>query len=264
MPTQASWRRWASRCAGAVHATRAARSLLAAEPYTGVPGQTTGPAEARSRLEAVIAETTHPYRLRVNQPGGLGDWDGMGRMAASCPGGGTPPVPVADVRTASGATVETAAWQELYRDRYDATVRLAGLLVGDFRLGEEIAQDAFARLFESLADVKDPAAYLRGTVVNLCRRRIRHAVVVRRWWSAASTGRPVAEADPGEHLAQRSAVQAALRRLPARQREAVVLRYYAGLSDAETAGVMGLSAGTVKTHLHRAMASLARDVEELR
>jgi len=185
----------------------------------------------------------------------------MGQLAASGRGDGTPPPAVA---TGLEAAAETAAWQELYRDRYYATVRLAGLLVGDFRLGEDIAQDAFARLFESLADVHDPAAYLRGTVVNLCRRRIRHTIVVRRWWSAVSAGRHVVEADPGEDLAQRSAVQAALRKLPARQRETVVLRYYAGLSDTETAGVMGLSAGTVKTHLHRAMASLARDLEELR
>src|SRR5437588_10849575 len=69
--------------------------------------------------------------------------------------------------------------EDLYRSHYAASVRLAGLLLGDFSAGEEIAQDAFARLVDA-TDVVDPTAYLRATVVNLSRSRIRRAVVARR------------------------------------------------------------------------------------
>ncbi len=79
------------------------------------------------------------------------------------------------------ASAAVAAWEELYRSRYRATVYLAGLLIGEFRLGEEIAQEAFARLYENLARVEDQPSYLRGTVVNLCRSRVRRAVRARRW-----------------------------------------------------------------------------------
>lgn len=75
-----------------------------------------------------------------------------------------------------------AAWSvdDLYPDLYPTLVRLAGLLVCDYQLGEEIAQDAFARLVETRGSVSDPGAYLRATVANLCRSRIRRAVVARR------------------------------------------------------------------------------------
>ncbi len=64
-------------------------------------------------------------------------------------------------------------------------------------------------------------------------------------------------------MAAVSAVTGALERLPARQREAVVLRYFAELSEAETATAMGVSAGSVKTHLHRALNALSAELKEL-
>jgi RNA polymerase sigma factor (sigma-70 family) len=155
------------------------------------------------------------------------------------------------------------AWVVLYRRWYGPMVRLAGLLVGDYRVGEEVAQDAFARLFETGPAVTSPVAYLRATVVNLCRSQIRRAVIARRL-PPLVPGVVLGPEERTDELAPRAAVRQALGRLSRRQREAVVLRYYAELSEAETAAAMGVSAGSVKRHLHLARAALSSDLEGMR
>lgn len=162
-----------------------------------------------------------------------------------------------------GLVATSGKWNDLYSSLYPPMVRLAGLLVCDYRLGEEIAQDAFARLVETGASVSDPAAYLRATIANLCRSRIRRAIVARKQWPAMPERQQIGDS-LASSVADSVTIRAALRRLPQRQREAVVLRYYADLSEAETALAMGVSAGSVKTHLHRAMSALSSGLEELR
>jgi len=161
-----------------------------------------------------------------------------------------------------GDTVDGTGLEELYRAHYTPLVRLAGLLVGDFSIGEELAQDAFARLVDARG-VRDPSAYLRATVVNLSRSRIRRAVLARRHRGTIAV--PTADPAAGpESVATELTVRDELARLPRRQREAVVLRYYAGMTDAEIADALGVSVGSVKTHLHRAMATLEQRMEALR
>jgi RNA polymerase sigma-70 factor (sigma-E family) len=154
-----------------------------------------------------------------------------------------------------------AGWDELFAQHYGSVVRLGGLLLGDFHAGEEVAQEAFARLFEGRRAVRDPAAYLRATVVNLCRSRIRRAIVARRSHPLTAR-RSTSEADAANRIVERSVLRQALMKLSRRQREAIVLRYYAQLSDSETAEVMGISVGSVKTHLHRGIAALSVHMEE--
>lgn len=166
-------------------------------------------------------------------------------------GGGAAPVGGMD-----GATVVA----HLYRTEYAAMVRLAGLLTGERDLGEEIAQDAFARLFEVAARVDNPSAYLRTTVVNLSRSKIRRFVIRRRHLPAA----PAASPSPEAGVASRLDLRMALAKLPARQREAVVLRYYGDLTDNQVSAAMGISAGAVKSHLHRAVAALSSGLEDRR
>jgi RNA polymerase sigma factor (sigma-70 family) len=149
---------------------------------------------------------------------------------------------------------------DLYRRVYPQLVRLAGLLLGDFQLGEDMAQEAFARLVEAGPSVADPMPYLRGVVVNLCRSRIRRLAVARRLQPLVDRPSPVRLND--EAATDRLVVMSALRNLPRRQRQAAVLRLYGGLSEAETATVMGVSVGSVKTHLHRAVQSLSGLFEE--
>jgi RNA polymerase sigma-70 factor (sigma-E family) len=153
--------------------------------------------------------------------------------------------------------------ENLYQAQYASLVRLAGLLLGDYLAGEEIAQDAFARLVEASRRVTSPPAYLRATVVNLCRSRIRRAVVARRHRAIQLADPPTGDDGP-ERVASHMAIAQELAKLPRRQREAVVLRYYADLSEPEIADAMGVSTGSVKTHLHRAMAALAEQMEALR
>lgn len=72
------------------------------------------------------------------------------------------------------------SWEHTYVSYFVSTVRLAGLLVGDFHLGEDIAQDAIARLLVARRQVSDPPAYLRRTVLNLCRSHLRRTILARR------------------------------------------------------------------------------------
>lgn len=154
-----------------------------------------------------------------------------------------------------------AGFDDLYGRTYPQLVRMAGLLSGDFQVGEEIAQEAFARLVEAAASVAEPVPYLRATVANLCRSRIRRLVTARR---VGPLIRGEGAGRPNEDLvAERLAVMAALQKLSRRQREAAVLRLYGGLSEAETAVVMGVSVGAVKTHLHRAVQALSLLLEEV-
>lgn len=169
-------------------------------------------------------------------------------------GGGSEPV--GQLAVAAGGE----RWDHLYAALYAPMVRLAGLLVCDYQLGEEIAQDAFARLVEASDSVTDPTAYLRATVANLCRSRIRRAIIARRRKPGSDRGQPGDTV--GDVVAASVSVRNALRLLPRRQREAVVLRFYADLSEAEMTSVMGISAGSVKTHLHRAISALSSQLEE--
>jgi RNA polymerase sigma-70 factor (sigma-E family) len=147
----------------------------------------------------------------------------------------------------------------MFRESYRSLVGLASLLLDDPGQAEEIVQEAFARTYVSwprLRDRSDPLPYVRTAVVNLARSGIRRRIVVRRHPPAAPGESPSPEirvlADE-----QREEIAAAVAGLPRRQRECVALRYYADLSVAETAAALAISEGTVKAHVHRAMASLA-------
>ncbi|HEU0129733.1 MAG TPA: SigE family RNA polymerase sigma factor [Mycobacteriales bacterium] len=152
---------------------------------------------------------------------------------------------------------------ELYRAHYRSLVRLAALLLDDVGTSEEVVQDAYIRMHGAWGRIKDPdraLAYLRTTVVNLSRSRMRRRQVAERH---APRLRPetVVVDDFAVTGAERDAVMGALRALPPKQREALVLRFYGDLSEAEIATAMGCSQGAVKSHLHRGKAALARHLE---
>ena len=165
---------------------------------------------------------------------------------------------------------EPAAWSaelaviELYSVQYKALVRLAAMLVRDTSTAEEVVQDAFIAMHDGwhrLKDTEKALAYLRQAVVNRSRSVLRHRVVVEK-----NAPKPAPDMPSAEHgamaLLERSAVIAALRDLPARQREAIVLRYYADLSEADIAAAMEISRGAVKSHTARGMASLKAALEQ--
>jgi RNA polymerase sigma-70 factor (sigma-E family) len=153
----------------------------------------------------------------------------------------------------------------VYSAHYSALVRLGALLLHDAATAEEIVQDAFVAMHSRWHRLRDPdkaLAYLRTTVVNKCRSRQRHLVVVDR-----HTPRVLPDEPSAEHAALAStdtdAVIAAMRALPEKQRTVMVLRYYADLSEAEIAETMGISRGAVKSHAWRAAKSLRLALEPL-
>ena len=146
----------------------------------------------------------------------------------------------------------------LYGQHYRTLVRLAALLVRDVATAEEVVQESFLAMHGSwrrLRDTEKALSYLRQSVVNRSRSVLRHRVVVDRNAPAAPPAAPSAEQGAITEL-ERSAVVSALRRLPLRQREALVLRYYLDLSEAQIASAMGISRGAVKSHTARGMSSL--------
>jgi RNA polymerase sigma-70 factor (sigma-E family) len=148
----------------------------------------------------------------------------------------------------------------LYGTHYRTLVRLAAMLVGDIHTAEEVVQDSFIALHSAwrrLADSDRALAYLRRSVVNRCRSVLRHRVVVDKLTPKATLDIPGLDQEQMT-LLERSALTSALRALPPRQREALVLRYYADLSETQIAAAMGISKGAVKSHTARAISSLRR------
>jgi DNA-directed RNA polymerase specialized sigma24 family protein len=141
-------------------------------------------------------------------------------------------------------TEQSADWAvtELYSRHFRALVRTAVLLVGDVPTAEDVVQDSFAALHDGWHRLKDQdkaLAYLRQAVVNRSRSVLRHRTVVDKYPQKAAPDMPSAE----------------------RQREAIVLRYYADLSEAQIARAMGISCGAVKSHTARGMAALRAALE---
>jgi RNA polymerase sigma-70 factor (sigma-E family) len=155
------------------------------------------------------------------------------------------------------------AVEELYAQQYKSLVRLAAMLVRDTPSAEEVVQEAFIAMHEGFHRLKDSdkaLAYLRQAVVNRSRSVLRHRTVVEK-----NAPKPAPDMPSAEHgamaLLERSAVIAALRELPDRQREVLVLRYYADLSEAQIAAAMKITAGAVKSHTSRGMAALRAALE---
>ncbi|WP_326943637.1 SigE family RNA polymerase sigma factor [Amycolatopsis sp. NBC_01307] len=149
---------------------------------------------------------------------------------------------------------------DLFRAHRPGLVRLAVLLLGDRGLAEDVVQDAFVALFKRwpLDDPAGAGGYLRVSVVNGARSAQRRAALRLRHRKAEQAERddgPPADAEALLDEEHREVI-AAVRQLPRRQREVLVLRYWSGLSEAEIADTLGVSRGTVKTCASRALAKL--------
>lgn len=170
------------------------------------------------------------------------------------------PTPPSDTPSWSDAD---GALTALYTAHYRSLVRLASFLLRDPQHAEEVVQDAFVAMHGSWRRLRDPdkaEAYLRQAVVNRSRSGLR-----RRKVELKHAPKPVPDAASAEYgaLAQldRGAVIDALRDLPTRQREVLVLRYYGDLSEAQIAATLGISTGAVKSHASRGMSALRTTLE---
>ncbi|MFF8636559.1 sigma-70 family RNA polymerase sigma factor [Streptomyces pilosus] len=156
----------------------------------------------------------------------------------------------------------------LFEQHYSSMLRLAVLLGADDP--ENVVAEAYYRIYRKWRRLKDVAAAearLRATVCHLTRARLRHLQDARR-----HEERPPAPADETVASAENTALLQddqrvlvdALQRLPARQREALVLRHWLGLTESEIAAAMGISRGSVKTHTWRGIAALTQAMEARR
>lgn len=172
---------------------------------------------------------------------------------------------------------DSAAWRdadtavtELYAAHWRRLVRTALLLVRDLETAEDVVQDAFIAMHGRWSQLRDPEkalAYLHRSVVNGARSALRRRTVAGRYLStqrAASIERldPAAEQRALDRGRVHEVLEA-LQALPERQREVVVLRYYADLSEADTADHLGISRGAVKSHASRGLARLRELLPDL-
>jgi RNA polymerase sigma-70 factor (sigma-E family) len=156
-----------------------------------------------------------------------------------------------------GLTDREQAVPALYARDYRRLVRTGYAVVGDQAIAEEITQDAFVALWNRWAHLREPeaaSAYLYRSVINGARAALRRQRLGR--WFTSGEATAVVDLDTGVDLLE------ALGRLPLRKRACVVLRYYADLSEAEVADVLGVSVGTVKSQTHKALRQLASDLGE--
>jgi RNA polymerase sigma-70 factor (sigma-E family) len=156
----------------------------------------------------------------------------------------------------------------LYAAHAVGLIRLGFVMLGDRAAAEDVVQDAFIGLYRHWDRLDDPAnalSYLRSSVLNGCRVTLRTRVRRDRRDQAAA-GDGSASSDSAEAAVLLSEahqeVLVAVRELAPRQREVLTLRYYLDLSTDETARVMGISAGAVKSTLSRAIATLGRTMKE--
>jgi RNA polymerase sigma-70 factor (sigma-E family) len=142
------------------------------------------------------------------------------------------------------------------RARGAALLRFGYLVTHDRSRAEEAVQDALVALYPRWAKVNrdgDPERYVRRSIVN---------ADITRWRRFRRRETPVADLHAlggvqyDADLVEQDATWRLCATLPTRQRAAVVLRFYEGMADAEIAAVLGCSAGTVRSQIHRALAAL--------
>jgi RNA polymerase sigma-70 factor (sigma-E family) len=155
--------------------------------------------------------------------------------------------------------------QDLFRDHWLELVRLALVMVGDLATAEDVVQDAFERFQRGRHRLRTQAsglAYVRSCVLNGCRSVHRRAAAARKYGPRLAEAPDAGPPDVIAVVDDSGAVIAALQSLSRRQREVVVLRYYADLDVAEIAATTGITPGAVRTTISRALAALARALEE--
>ncbi|MEX2558044.1 MAG: SigE family RNA polymerase sigma factor [Actinomycetota bacterium] len=146
----------------------------------------------------------------------------------------------------------------LYAEHAPEAVRLAYLLTGNRPQAEDLVQDAFVRLAGRFLDLRDPQGfghYLRRTIVNLTNSWWRRKKVERAYLEREMQ-HPVAADASGHDPVEREALWQSLQRLNARQRTAIVLRFYQDLSEEQTAEAMGVPRGTVKSLVSRGLEAM--------
>jgi RNA polymerase sigma-70 factor (sigma-E family) len=147
-------------------------------------------------------------------------------------------------------------FQDFVEVRYGDLLRTAYLLTGSQHAAEDLLQSSLLRVMRHWDRVDEPLAYVRRAMVNQRTslwRRLRNAEVL----TDDPPDRP--GADPTDQIVERQSLLQALDRIPARMRAVLVLRYWEDLSETDTAALLGISVGSVKSQASRGLVRL-RDV----
>jgi RNA polymerase sigma-70 factor (sigma-E family) len=165
-------------------------------------------------------------------------------------------------RSDLGRDNEVAA---LFDRHYAPLCRLAYVILGDGPVAEEIVMEAMLKTFTGWGRIRDldrADAYLRRTVVNLCRSKIRRKLIEGRVNRVSHQRDELKQPswDPERHETSRIVLEA-VRRLPERQRATVVLRYFEDLAEADIAEILDCSVGTVKSQLSKARVKLEKELQ---
>jgi RNA polymerase sigma-70 factor (ECF subfamily) len=180
------------------------------------------------------------------------------------------------VSKVNAGSLEPAGYEDLYRVHYPRVVRLCGLLLADSHEAEDVAQEVFVKLLQAAKTETRTMAWepwLTRVTVNACRDRRRSG-----WWKWWRAPRHTSDADASSNLEHPSAgptpeeealsrevcgrIWQIFRELPARQQEVFALRYLEGWSTDAVAEALGLSVGSVKQHLFRAVHRLRAAIGE--
>jgi RNA polymerase sigma-70 factor (sigma-E family) len=165
-----------------------------------------------------------------------------------------------------GPTEADRVLTAMYDAEYRSLVRMSAVMLGDVGSAEEVVQESFIAVhaaWRGLRDMDKAVHYLRRSVLNRSRSVLRHRAVVDRHTPKHEPEMPSAEQAAFIRL-ERSAVVSALRSLPERQREALVLKFYLDLSEEQVAAAMNISTGAVKSHTSRGKAALRSVLEAQR
>ncbi len=229
------------------------RAFVPARPPGMPPNRGAGKAPARGT-------TVLPLRgARPSPVYGRGSGGGM-PVIAPMPAAHSTPIPSqresAEESVAEGTTVDHLT--ETYRAHYRSLLGLAALLLDDTASCEDVVQEAFIRVHSARRRVRDPEktlAYLRQTVVNLSRSALRRRILGLKLLSKPMPDMASAEEGAYDQL-ERDALIKAMKGLQRRQREVLVLRYFADMTEAQVAATLGISLGSVKAYGSRGIAAL--------
>ncbi len=150
-------------------------------------------------------------------------------------------------------TLSTNEFNSFYQREYAPMVRLARGLVDSTEIAEEIVQDAFIKILDRWQKIENPGGYLRVTVINGCRNEQRKRRVQRKLGLKGSQAPIVTEQD---YLLD------ALAQLSSRQKTALVLKFYADMTEQEIAEAMGVRLGTVKSATSRGLDNLRKVIPQ--
>ena len=184
----------------------------------------------------------------------------MAPWSAPQPAASSAPVTTGRADTDNAMTAGTTVDQltETYQTHYRSLLGLAALLLDDTASCEDVVQEAFIRVHSARKRVREPEktlAYLRQTVVNLSRSTLRRRILGMKLLSKPMPDMASAEEGAYDRM-ERDELKLALRGLQRRQREVLVLRYFADMTEAQVAEVLGLSLGSVKAYGSRGIAAL--------